>query len=271
MVPELSLSPGPLPSPAAGQSWIYPQGGTFAVCSRDGATFRIDLPDRAAFSFDVDSPRVLAHAAHGMTYTRLRALFDHDVLPMVLQARGLEVLHASAVRFPQGVAAFCADSGVGKTTLAAAFHHAGSEMIADDALALEVSSGGVIARPVPFSARLRPETAARFGMIRPSPGEAAPLAALVLLQRSDRLEIRPLQPLDALPELLRHAYCFSLEEPASRERLMRRYLDLAMRAPAFRLLFRPGFDNLPATIALLRNYLRADVSTGSSPSALHSM
>ena len=59
------------------------------------------------------------------------------------------VLHASAIRLPQGAVVLAANSGSGKTTLAAALLAAGGRLLADDVTPL--AAGGVLPMPAAMS------------------------------------------------------------------------------------------------------------------------
>ena len=54
----------------------------------------------------------------GVSPDAIEETFERGVLPLALQARGIQVLHASGIETPQGVVAFCARSQTGKSTLA---------------------------------------------------------------------------------------------------------------------------------------------------------
>lgn len=92
--------------------------------------------------------------------------FYRTVVPLALQAGGLEVLHSSAVRLPTGVLALCALSETGKSTLAYALHRRGHPLVADDAVVLDVDDAAATITPVPFAMRLREASAKHFD--RPS-------------------------------------------------------------------------------------------------------
>lgn len=85
----------------------------------------------------------------------------------------------------------------------------------------------------------------------PSP---APLTALCVLSRGEDegrgcgARIERLRPSAALPALLAHAYCFSLEDPGLKRSMVQHYMDLAARVPVFALRFRPGFELLPLVL-----------------------
>ena len=171
--------------------------------------------------------------------------FDRDVLPFFVLASGLEVLHASAVLFPAGVAVFCAASGVGKTTLALGVASRGHRLWADDSVAIQEVS----AIPMPFAPRLRRPTREHLGDVKVGTFDApAPLAALFVLRRDDSTSVRRLAPPDGLAALLPHAWCFSLDDEGRKREMMGHYLDLVARVPVFALHFEAGFDRLDAVI-----------------------
>lgn len=70
------------------------------------------------------------------------------VMAMVLQQRGMFVLHASAVAIGNVGAVFLGDKMAGKSTIAAAFVAAGHRLLTDDVLAIDFSpSGDPVIRP----------------------------------------------------------------------------------------------------------------------------
>ncbi|MFO7544714.1 MAG: hypothetical protein R6W77_04385 [Trueperaceae bacterium] len=101
--------------------------------------------------------------------------FYRTVVPLALQAGGLEVLHSSAVRLPAGVLALCALSETGKSTLAYALHRRGHPLVADDAVVLDVDGAATTITPVPFAMRLREASAKHFD--RPSKDQVRVTAA----------------------------------------------------------------------------------------------
>src|SRR5512134_3155557 len=84
---------------------------------REGRGYRIDVPGVARLRFDRTGERVEATPEPGVSPVAVSRAY-RDALPLVLQARGSEVLHASAVLGPRGVVALCGASGSGKSTLA---------------------------------------------------------------------------------------------------------------------------------------------------------
>ena len=134
----------------------------------------------------------------GVDDEALHDAYRRIVVPIAFQTHGGEVLHASAVRGPLGVVAFCADSLGGKSTMAYAMGRGAYRVWADDAVAIDFSRGTIAAVMLPFVLRLRPSAAQFFlgtertaehdpiGAVeepRQAPGSKAPLTAVFFLER----------------------------------------------------------------------------------------
>jgi hypothetical protein len=226
--------------------------------TNDGLTLRgyraagfgwLRVPGVAVFRFSASGPVVAS--PDGGDGSRIESVWLSSLLPLVLQARGTQVLHASAVVGKTGIVVLCGVSGAGKSTLAAALMQRGHTLAADDALPFRVQGGRAYAYPLPFSLRLRPEGAALLGLSqRTAPATVTPSGrfnALVILvpRRTDTaadaaFEVGSLLPMHAsaelVGELVPHLYCFSLAE--SGERLARDVLDLAASVPVFQFEYR---------------------------------
>ena len=225
----------------------------------------MQLPGLATFSFSNHSDDVVALAEPSAADEWIRDAYWRSVLPMVLQARGKEVLHASAVRTPHGVVALCAVSETGKSTIAFGLSQRSYDLWADDAVAFEVGERDVRAIPLQFRIRLRPASATYFGQPSTDPGElsdfvdgrqrealSAPLTAIFVLEREASEEsvvkTEQLAPAAAVPALLTHAYCFSTEEPERMGQMVQQYIDLTLQTPVYVIRFQPGLPNLPAIL-----------------------
>jgi hypothetical protein len=168
------------------------------------------------------------------------------------------MLHASAVRTPRGVVAFCGDSGAGKSTIATGLSRRGYPVWADDALLLEVGARiGAIA--LPFVVRLRREPAEFFGLGWRGDGSSCDLseierdpvdlAAVCVLKRragSGGGEVtRCRRGPAALTALLAHACTFNLSDLDRKRRMVAQYLAVAARIPVFEAGVQPGLERLP--------------------------
>ena len=252
-------------APADAQAWQGPGGAVLAHCSVLDGRHRVDLPGLVTFLFDADALEVRAIPHPPARPEAIREVYGHSVLPLVLQALGIEVLHASAVLTSGGVVAVCGASGMGKSTVAYGLYRRGYPLWADDAVALRASVAAIDAIPLPFDVRLRPAAALLFGYgARPrrlagepplavrDGGEPARLRAVCVLDRVSTTgggtAVGRLRPSAAFAALLPHAYCFGLSDPERKRRMLGRYLDLAARLPVFRVRRADDLDTLPSTL-----------------------
>jgi hypothetical protein len=261
---ELESAPPPLPDASRErvELWHDDRGVVCAYGGTEGGRCCMHFPGFASYTFDRESEDVTASAPSTIERDVLIATFHRAVLPMVLQVREREVLHASGVCVPRGVVAFCARSGTGKSTLAFGLGRRGYRVWADDAVAFTACGPQVHALSLPFALRLRPDAAACLSADRMNGdgarddevtrAESPVLAAVAVLERVDRLDgmtrVERLRPSAAFPALLAHAYCFSLREAERRRRMVQRYLDLTERVPVFVLRVESGLECLPATL-----------------------
>jgi hypothetical protein len=115
----------------------FPGGQTWLRCGKTPDGYILSFPNLADFVVDSSGSRVVcrnASAEVGLKTIR-HLLIDH-VLPLVVNLRGHEALHATAIATHRGVCAFTGPAGSGKSTLAASFVLAGYPLVCDDCLAL---------------------------------------------------------------------------------------------------------------------------------------
>jgi hypothetical protein len=134
-------------------------------------------------------------------------------LPIAAALQGLEVLHASAVRFGARSVAFVAPSGTGKTSLALHLLAHGAEFVADDVVALEADGDTLLTHPgIGLAHAPRTEQAAlrRAGIDArwpsdpspkrhvpvPPPKGPGPLGAAYFLERTHAVEATEITPVD---------------------------------------------------------------------------
>jgi hypothetical protein len=229
----------------------------------------VELDGVARFAFASGEPEVLATAAPGAPHALIEEYFRRWILPVAVQVRGLEVLHASAVVSPRGVAGFSAASEAGKSTIAFALSRRGYRLWTDDALAFDLSSDGPHAYPLPFRLRLRPASAEHFGLAPvaggtiaaesdPAAGAPEPIVALFLLERGpadQAARLEPADPLEAFPLLVEGSYHFGQEEGERKRAMLARYLGLASAIPVYRLIMPTGLENLDAILDVVEEKL----------------
>jgi hypothetical protein len=253
---------GPPPKPAAREVVLRDQHGRVQafgwIADRQ---YWIDFPGLATFRFRPGADEVVAATAASVDLDLVVDTYHGSIMPLVLQALGLEALHASAVRVRSGVVGFCALSETGKSTIAYGLGLRGHPLWADDALAFETPPGRpVTCLPLPFTLQLRQPSQAYFHSLGPPTPEArlgpnavrnrTRLAALFVLERIDAgagraAEIVRLSGAEALRAVLPHAYAFSPSDADRKRRTIHSYLDLLARVPIFRLRFEPALEKLP--------------------------
>jgi hypothetical protein len=240
--------------------WLDHQGQPFATGLTAGDQRWIDWDGLGVFRFEVSSRTVRFAPSRDVDPIRAVDHFSRIVQPLVLQAQGWPVLHASAVTGPDGAVVFCGLSGSGKSTLAyAVARQPGFHQVADDAVVLCVDQAGTFSvEPIAFRPRLREPAVAHFGPL-PSPADPSPAdrsasrpiplhAVVMLAQRLDDVvspgpEV-PLRvpPTSAFSSLLTHAHCFDDSERGAVGRMVETYLAMADSVPVFRLSYRPDFS-----------------------------
>ncbi len=184
-----------------------------------------------------------------------------QALPLAATIRGLEVLHASGVVLGGRALLVAGAPGAGKSSLAAALVRAGGQLLSDDAVALQLSDGALIAHPGSVVLQLRIEqdqqlsADARAALGHPTSSstdkrryvsdsvpDPAPLGALFLLERS--AEKPAVEALTAVSpfELLASTFNLSVRTSARLLRQLDVVSAIAASRMVYRLRVRPGVD-----------------------------
>lgn len=180
--------------------------GTGAFLVRDGREIIVDPVPRA-------DERVLRLSLLG------------PAMALILHQRGQFVLHASAIAIAGGALGFLGGNGSGKSTMAAALHTRGYDLLADDVTAMHLGSGFPTVSPSFPQLKLWPDSAVALGnvpevmpQLHPDLEKRAcyvterfaplsvPLKRLYVLAVGPTLEVVPLPPQEAVRELLHHWY-----------------------------------------------------------------
>jgi hypothetical protein len=279
-----SAPPPPAATDPAATLWCDHQGTVGALSHTVAGKRWLHVLEVASFRLEPTHNRVLAVPCAGADPDTIFDEFERTVWPTLLQLKGCEVLHASAVRTAQGVVAFCAPSNTGKSTLAHALSERGYPLWVDDALAAEGRSEGVLSYPLASHVRLRPSSASYFGLpleqavrgrVRravASGHKPLPLLAVYVLERATQLpngevmRVEPLPAPGALAELLKHALFFS-QDTARKRQMIAQYAQLVNRVPVLRLRFRAGFDAFPSVLDALEARIQAQIRAHASLAA----
>jgi hypothetical protein len=148
-----------------------------------------------------------------------------SIAVLLHQRQDMAVFHASAVSYSDSALVFAGHRGAGKSGMAAAFHADGSQLLADDVAAIDLSRGSPIVLPgFPFM-KMWPDTLAAMGhqpeampKLRPEiekrgyriangfSKESVPLRAIFILGQGDSITIERLHGQDALFGLITFWY-----------------------------------------------------------------
>jgi hypothetical protein len=207
----------------------------------------------------------------------IRMLLSSRVWGVVLRLRGLVCLHGNLVGLESGDIALLGESGVGKSTLAAAFLKHNYPILSDDRVVLQYDGGIFWAQPGAPHLSLWRDTLAAFELDPDAYGRiinwadkrllrlsaprhfratAAPLRAIYVLEPRQRdlqhLRLERLKPTRALRELMLQRFgVFELPraQAASEYRML---LRLADAVPLYRLHRPDSFAAIPELVQLLQ-------------------
>jgi hypothetical protein len=268
--------------PGEGPSWetVFPEGCFVRFQPGKAGDHRLEYGGQTSFHFSPDARTLLCAPADPADPAWKRFLLDTGLWSVSL-IRGYEALHASAVELPEGVVAFVAQMGGGKTSLAAEFVRCGNPLFADDVVALRPTDGEVRAYPGPPLMNLALEQsragAAEIGTVLAtfddeawvavsnSADEPRPLAAVYLLDRRAGLDDAVKRVEATVLDLLPHSFGFHHLRGRRRTRF-EAFAELAASVPVFKLM--ADTATTPAAIAHLvrRSVAQAAEHRGALPS-----
>lgn len=246
-------------------------------CSKLSDGFRLDFDDTGTFDI-IEHGRVIAWTPGAISALELvRADLLGGVFSVALHLQGLLCLHGSAVGIDGSAAAFLANKGAGKSTLATALCAAGATLITDDMLPVDPHSP-VTAWPSMPAVRLLHDSASH---LRYASGQTHPVTNKYHVNElpSDQVEMRRL-PLSAVYELapvlsgpdvppverirvrgiaavgtlLRHHRAGTAIGGAESTNLFVRASDLVRTVPVYRLQIARDFSRLPQVVDQIRTW-----------------
>ena len=217
----------------------------------------------------------------------LRLFVLGPALALLLYQRGLLVLHASAVSVAGYGAAFLGYPGQGKSTTAAALYARGHNLVADDAVAVQLDpdhGGRPILWPGFPQVKLWPEASASLGvppaelhslhrtyvkqalrLNRNFSVDPLPLGRLYVLAEGEVRGVERLPPQEAVIELVRHSFATRLLSSRPGGAHFSRCAALAKSMPVHRLSRPRDLEELSLLAALVERDLA--LLPGTSPAA----
>jgi hypothetical protein len=231
----------------AEEARVYTPAGAFLAVG--GAALHVDADPLA-------SPDLLRHHVLGVA------------VPVLLQQRGLLVLHGSAAACDGRATAVVGVSGSGKSTTVAALHRGGWPVVCDDVTAVDLAGPVPRVRPYAPRVRLLPDAARGLGHAGAPPGHdgkreprldrgfaaaPVPLVRVVMPHDGPARALVRLAPQAAFAALVRHSYLpFDLLRAMGRaSEHLAQCARLAASVPVCRLVRPRDLAALPALVAFL--------------------
>lgn len=158
--PDLVVDLGPVPERLPDLTVDRP----LLQIAGDG-TCRFAMPGVAAYLIDPAGTRVTIDPALPLDASDIRVFLLGTVFAVLCYRRGLLPLHASCVRIGNAAVALAGPSGIGKSTLAAAFVRRGHALLADDVTVVDAAAAsGAWVRPAFPRLKLWRDAVERMGV-----------------------------------------------------------------------------------------------------------
>jgi hypothetical protein len=135
------------------ESWL-PGGEPWGAFYRYERGYLLRFTELGDFEVSPAGTEIIIHAVPGVSSHTVEHLCQNQALPLALSLQKKLVLHGSAVEIGEKAVAFVAESGRGKSTLAASFSSNGFRFLTDDGLFIEKTKNGYKIRPSHPSIRL---------------------------------------------------------------------------------------------------------------------
>lgn len=237
--------------------------------------------------FYIRSDRILCHARDPESRYFVESLLLGVVLACWLEWRDVPVLHASAVVIDERAVAFLADSGSGKSSIAAELVQAGHPLLTDDVLPVDHSDGTYLGHPGYPQVRVWPDKARHLlghyehlSLVNPAfskrrvfigeegfgafCGTSQPLACLYIPERRDptdwgtQVRITPVSPREGLMTLIEYSFMGRIvEKLGMHAHRLGFFSRMVSRVPVRRVVYPSGYDHLPRVRQAILDDLKA--------------
>ncbi len=128
-------------------NWNLPGGEPWLSCAKTNSGYLLRFHDLADFEIDKTGSKIICKPRPGIPDDTIQHLLLDQVIPLAINLRGGEALHASAILAPRGVVAFAGPAGSGKSTITASLLKMGYPFVSDDCLALQEKAQSIYAIP----------------------------------------------------------------------------------------------------------------------------
>ena len=127
--------------------WELPDKEPWLNLAKIDGDYLLRFSELADFIVSNDGSKVKFMPIQPVPEETIQHLLLDQVIPLVINLRGGEALHASAILTSGGVVAFAGPAGSGKSTLAGSFVKLGCPFISDDCLRLKERDQNIYAIP----------------------------------------------------------------------------------------------------------------------------
>jgi hypothetical protein len=141
--PRISLSS----PPSWFMNWTLPGGEKWLSCAKTDEGYLLRFNELADLTIDRIGSEIVCMPKPGIPEDTIQHLLLDQVIPLVINLRGGEALHASAILTSHGVVAFAGPAGSGKSTITGSLMKMGYPFVSDDCLTLREKDQTIYAIP----------------------------------------------------------------------------------------------------------------------------
>jgi hypothetical protein len=127
--------------------WHLPRGELWLSFAKMDGNYLLRFNELADFFVSEEGKEIVCIPKMEIPKETIHHLLLDQVIPLVINLKGNEALHVSAVHTPQGVVAFAGPTGSGKSTVAGSFLKLGYPLLSDDCLVLMEKNESIYALP----------------------------------------------------------------------------------------------------------------------------
>jgi hypothetical protein len=279
---DVTVEMGLVPEPESAGSGLHSSDGSLVLVVDEVARYKI-----------TGGRAIIVEPLPGVPERNVRLFLLGSAFGAILHQRGLLPLHANAIDIDGKAVAFMAESGGGKSTLAAWFHDQGFPLLADDVCVVQLDEGGG-AVACPGLPRLRLWLDAlestgrqREGLNRSYVGSSGeldkfdvpvdagamthaklPVGGLYILERGPAFGLEQLTGLEAAEAIFANTYRGAYVAATSTHRdHWRLAVDLARVTPVYRFVRSMDFSDLDQDCEALLKHVRKAASDKSASSS----
>lgn len=226
--------------------------------------------ESTVFAINNKGSEIIFYTTKKNNFYEIRHLVLNHVIPLVLNLKGIETIHASSILTQNGVVGFVGESGFGKSTIAAWLINYGQTLLSDDALPILLEPEGICTISGPPEINLRYHLLSNLkvfnSVICKFPHKACfalnkkqhvegkfPLKNIYFLKPDEKIrhiKINEMKKTEALVCLLKQTYRLDIEDKLMLKRQLHTLEKIVNNIPA-KVLFYPKAMPDPEKICLL--------------------